>query len=128
MTTHSQYAAHTPEIQSPRLPAYGRDLVVARQAGYIVPFLILSLGWNFGRAMPRLVIPDDMHLDELDLHVVAGIGCMVVHHDQSVRAFDVAELALLAGATSCPVFNMAMRGLEATTSEVMIARGMKVAA
>lgn len=103
------------------LPAYGRDLVVARRAGYIVPYLILSLGWNFGRAVPRLVITDDVPIDDLDLHVVAGIDCMVTHHGQHVRAFDVAELALAHGATRCPVFDMATKCL-ATTDEVMMAR------
>jgi len=111
-----------------RLPAYGRDLALARQAGYLVPYVVVSLGWHFGKTMPRVVIPDDQQLDQLDLRCVAGLDCTVVHHDQSVRAFDVAELAMLAGANRCPVFNMAAGGLEATTDEVMVARGMRVAA
>ena len=98
-------AEFKPERQH-RLPAYGRDLLDAQRAGYNVPYLVLSLGWNFGRGQPRLVIPDDLHIDELDLQVVAGLDCLVVHHDLHVRAFDVAELALTFGARICPVYDM----------------------
>ena len=105
-----------------RLPAYAGALLALQRTGRTVPYLIISIGWHFGKAMPRIVIPDDMAVSEIDFRCVRGLGCMVVHHGESIRAFDVAELALQAGATSCPVFNMAMRGIEATTSEVMLAR------
>lgn len=107
--------------QGRRLPAYGRELAAAQSNGLNVPFLILSLVWNYGRALPRVVIPDDLHVDDLDLRIVAGLDCMVVHHDQHARAFDVAELALASGATRCPAFDMAT-GKTTYTEEVLLAR------
>ena len=110
-----------------RLPAYGRDLIELQRSGRNVPFLVISIGWNFGTARPRVVIPDDADTSTLDLFFVRGLDCIAAHGGESVRAFDVAELALMYGANRCPVFDMSIGRLEATTTEVLLARG-KVAA
>lgn len=112
----------TPQAQATRLPAYAGALLALRRTGRTVPHLVIAVGWHFGKALPRIVVPDDMAVSEIDLGCVRGLDCMVVHHGESVRAFDVAERALLAGANRCPVFNMATCGLEATTSDVLLAR------
>jgi hypothetical protein len=112
-----------PVAQPKRLPAYGGALLALRRTGRTVPYLAISISWNFGKGVPRVVIPDDMDLCDLDMHFVRGLDCMVVHHGESVRAFDVAELALASGATICPVFDMAVGKLEATTGEVILSRG-----
>lgn len=118
------------ELGSPsrRLPAYGRELVEAQRRGLNVPWLLIALDWNLGRAFPRVVIPADMPVYELDLRLVHGLGCMVAHRGETSRALDVAEAVLLAGATECPVFDVAARRLTLTTNEVMAARGMVIAA
>lgn len=118
------------ELGSPscRLPAYGRELVEAQRRGLNVPWLLIALDWNLGRAFPRVVIPADMPVHELDLRLVRGLGCMVAHRGETSRALDVAEAALLADATECPVFDVTARRLTLTTDEVRVARGMVNAA
>lgn len=111
-----------PASQSRRLPAYGRELATAQAKGLNVPYLVLSLCWNYGRGLPRVVIPDDLPVGELDLRIVAGLDCLVVHHDQHVRAFDVAELTLTFGARCCPVYDMATATFTYTDEVMMVRR------
>lgn len=116
-----------PAKQGHRLPAYGRALLDAQRQGYSVPWLCIALDWNLGRAFPRVVVTPDTQAHELDLRLVRGLGCMVAHRGESRRALDVAEAALLAGATECPVFDVALGRLTATTTEVQAIR-MRAAA
>lgn len=115
------------KTQHRRPPAYGRELAEAKRQGYTVPWLCIVLDWNIGRAFPRVVIPVDTHTDQIDFRVVAGLGCMVAHRGETIRALDVAEAALIAGATSCPIFDVAIGRLTTTTDEVKAIRGMGVA-
>jgi hypothetical protein len=107
-----------------RLPAFGRELVAAQRKGLNVPWLCISLDWNLGRTFPRVVIAPDIDVRELDLRLVQGLGCMVVHRAEPVRALDIAEAALAAGATECPVFDIAERRLTLSTLDVRAARGV----
>jgi hypothetical protein len=111
-----------------RLPAYGRGLVDAQARGQNVPWLCIALAWDLGRAFPRVVIDADTPAHEVDLRLVRGLGCMVAHRGETSRALDVAEAALMAGATECPVFDVALGRLTATTDEVKAIRGLKAAA
>lgn len=122
----SGWAASRPR-QSKKLPAYGRALLDAQRRGYSVPWLCIALAWDIGRAFPRLVIPGDTHAAELDLRMVRGLSCMVAHYGETRRALDVAEAALMAGASSCPILDMNARSITAT-DEVMAARGLRAAA
>jgi hypothetical protein len=119
--THSHYAPHgidpIPERQPRRRqPAYARQLIEAARQGYVAPWLLISLSWDLGIAVPRVVVPADVHAAELDLTCVAGIECLVAHHGEPSRAIDVAERALAAGATVCPVLDVAAAKLTATTA------------
>lgn len=118
-------SASTPKTQGRRLPAYGRALIDAQRNGRNVPCLVLSLDWKLGRAFPRVVIPADVQIAELDLHLVARLECMVAHRDETTRALDVAELALSCGAKICPVIDV-QTGQVTYTDEIIAAR--KVAA
>lgn len=109
------------------LPAYGRDLVALQRAGKNVAILCISLDWRLGRALPRVVVPPDLSATDLDLSFVAGVVCYVAHIGEQERALDVAEAALLAGASLCMVHDKET-GLTTYTAEVMAARGLKVAA
>lgn len=104
-----------------RLPAYGRDLIAMQRAGRSVGWLCIALDWHLGRALPRVVVTDDTDLAELDLSIVAGLECTVAHEGQTGRALDIAELAILNGATRCGVHDQ-QTGKTTTTAEVMLAR------
>jgi len=110
-----------------KLPAYGRALIDAQARGLTVPWLCIALGWGVGCGCPRVVVTPDTQAHELDLHLVAGLDCMVAHRGETHHALDVAEAALLAGAVCCPVFDL-NTGTLTTTAEVMAARGLRAAA
>lgn len=114
--------------QGRRLPAFGRELVAAQRKGLNVPWLLIALDWNLGRAFPRIVVPVDIQARELDMRLVRGLGCMIAHRGEASRALDIAEAVLLAGATSCPIFDVELGRLTLTTAEVAVVRGMAVAA
>lgn len=127
------WAANSDEIaarecqHSKKLPAYGRALLDAQRRGYSVPWLVLGLGWKIAGSFPRLVIPADTIAAELDLRMVRGLSCMVAHYGETSRALDVAEAALMAGATCCPILDLNARRITGT-DEVMAARGLRAAA
>jgi len=128
-TTHSlNRSGSTPAKQGRRLPAYGRALLDAQRQGFNVPWLCIALDWNLGRAFPRVVVAPDTQARDLDMRLVRGLGCMVAHYGEAARAFEVAEAALMAGATECPVFDVALGRLTLTTDDVMAASRMRAAA
>lgn len=104
------------------LPAYGRDLLALQRSGRNVTWLVVSLGFDLGRAMPRVVVPNDMQLDTLDMSLVDGVSCLIAHEDQRSRALDVAEIVMRNGATHCTILD-AETAESITTAEVMAIRG-----
>lgn len=104
-----------------RLPAYGRDLIALQKTGRNVEWLIISLSFELGRALPRVVVPSDTDIAELDLSLVAGLECTVAHEGEDKRALDVAELAIRSGATVVVIHDQ-HTGKSTTTAEVMQAR------
>ena len=105
-----------------RLPAYGRDLVNLQRSGRNVGWLVIALDFDLGRALPRVVVTDDIKITELDLRCVAGLDCLVAHEGNGNRALDVAELALRNGAKLCGTHDQA--GSSLTTAEVRAIRGI----
>lgn len=107
-----------------RLPAYGRDLIALQKSGRNVEWLVISLSFALGRALPRVVVPDDTDIAELDLRFVAGLECTVAHEGQEKRAIDVAELALRNGASECGAFDRAT-GIWLGTAAIKAIRGIQ---
>ena len=107
-----------------KLPAYGRDLVNLQRSGRNVEWLIISLSFDLGRALPRVVVPRDTNLAELDLSIVAGLECTVAHEGEERRAIDVAELALRNGAKRCGTHDQTT-GTGLTTAEIKAIRGIQ---
>jgi hypothetical protein len=99
---------------SKRLPAYGRELLAAQKAGRNVPWLLIALDWDLGRAMPRVVVSRDTPVDDWDLCLVRGLDCMIAHRGEQKRAIELADQALRSGARICPVFDAGLGRLEAT--------------
>lgn len=106
------------------LPAYGRDLLALQRSGRNVVWLVVSLGFDLGRAMPRLVVPNDMPLDTLDMGLIDGVSCLIAHEGQRNRAMDVAEIVMQNGATHCTILD-AETAECITTAEVMAIRGKR---
>jgi hypothetical protein len=106
-----------------RPPIYGRDLAALHASGKRMSWVLLSMGWDYGRPLPRLVVLPDMAIDELDLSMLDGVECMVVHAGEDGRALDLAERALRSGAALCGVFDAAAGKLALTTDEVLAIRG-----
>ena len=100
------------------LPAYGRELLAAQRAGRNVDWLLIALDWGLGRAMPRLVVTDDIDVAELSLGMVKGLPCMVAHLGKTPRAVLIAEIALRYGAMSCVVFDAQAGKTTHTTNEL----------
>lgn len=108
-----------------KLPAYGRDLINLQKTGRNLSWLVISLGWDYGKSVPRLVVPDDTPVSELDLSMLSGIECTVAHRGKSNRALDIAELAIRNGSPACGVFDMGRRRLELSTDEIKAIRGIQ---
>lgn len=108
-----------------KLPAYGRDLVNLQRSGRNVEWLIIALSFDLGRALPRVVVPRDTNLAELDLSLVAGLECTVAHEGEERRALDVAELAIRNGATVVVMHDQATGKTGLTTAEIKAIRGIQ---
>lgn len=102
------------------LPAYGRDLIAYQRKGFNVPWLIISLDFSLGKAMPRVVVTDDTDIATLDLNLVAGLDCTVAHKGKAIRALEVAELVLRSGAKKCGVFDRDAREMISTEEVISI--------
>ena len=106
-----------------KLPAYGRDLIALQKTGRNVEWLVISLSFKLGRALPRVVVPSDTDIADLDLRFVEGMECTVAHEGQERRAIDIAELALRNGATRCGTHDQTT-GTGLTTAEIKAIRGI----
>lgn len=107
-----------------RLPAYGRDLIAIRQRGVNPSYVCISLNFELGRALPRLVVPVGVKVSDIDFRCVSGLDCLIAHEDETSRALDVAESALKAGARLATI-NDQTTGKTIVTDEVKAIRGMK---
>lgn len=106
-----------------RLPAYARDLMDLQRGGKNIAWLVIALDWDIGRALPRIVVPNDVAVGTLDLSMLNGIECTVAHRGNSGRALDLADLALRNGAIRCGVFDVVRGITEFTTADVLSIRG-----
>lgn len=107
-----------------KLPAYGRDLVNLQRSGRNVGWLVISLSFDLGRPLPRVVVAPDTDIADLDLRFVAGLDCLVAHEGNERRALDVAELALRNGATLCGTHDQTT-GTGLATHEIKAIRGIQ---
>lgn len=105
-----------------RLPAYGRDLVNLQRTGRNVEWLLISLSFALGKALPRLVVPAGVKVSDTDFRCVSGLNCLIAHKGETGRALEVAEAALMAGALMATVHG---DGETITTDQVKAIRGIK---
>lgn len=105
------------------IPAYGRDLLEIRRKGYAPAWVVIALNFKLGKAMPRVCVPVDVQVAELDLRCVAGLDCLIAHENEKRRALDIAELALRHGATKATIHDQC-DDETFTTDEVKAIRGI----
>lgn len=86
--------------QPKKLPAYGKELLSLRLAGFEPPphpwfgDVIISLdSWDYANGKTRLVVTDDSDLDELDFTLVAGLY-VTVAYDPTVTHVERRELLI----------------------------------
>ena len=107
-----------------RLPAYGRDLIALQKTGRNVEWLVISLSFKLGRALPRVVVPSDTDIADLDFSFVEGLECTVAHEGEDKRALDVAELAIRCGAPVVVIHDQTTGKTSLTTAEIKAIRGI----
>ena len=66
---------HSPPLL--KLPPYGAQRMAERERGLAPRWLCVALDWRLGHAWPRIVIPADLRIAELDLRFVAGVDCII---------------------------------------------------
>ena len=63
-------------------PPYGKRLDQLRRNGSTpIKRVIVSTDWKFGRAYPRIVIPENTKPGRLIFSFLAGLSVQIVHHD-----------------------------------------------
>ena len=73
-------------------PAYGRRLLQLRQQGRIPnKLLMVVFNWMIARAYPRIVIPNNTQLAELEFSYLAGLPVQIIHSKDACRADAVAR-------------------------------------
>ncbi len=106
-----------------RPPAYAKELVAARKQG-LVParggfgHIAVTLGWQDKRTggLPRLVVPDDMAVEEVDLTCLAGLSVLLTYTaEQAGRAIDMVQAMFDARVDEVTAMNMTLfdQGLDA---------------
>jgi hypothetical protein len=97
-----------------RPPAYAKDLIQARKLG-LVParsgygHICVALGWRDKRSggLPRLVVPDDLAVEEVDLTCLAGLDVLLTYSAaQASRAVEMVEALFAAHVASVTAMNM----------------------
>lgn len=74
-----------------RLPPYGKALAAMRRAGQVpAQDVVIALDWALGKAFPRVVVPDDLPIENIDLTFIAGLWVIIAH--RTSQAFRVDEL------------------------------------
>lgn len=75
-----------------------------------VGFIVVAMSWEIGAAdaaMPRVVVPPDRDIQEIDFAFLAGLAVVVAHHDHDIaRAEDAANLLIAARARELVMMNL----------------------
>lgn len=79
-----------------RLPSYGKQLVALRKAGYVpAQNIVLALDWDLGAIFPRVVVPNDIPTQQIDLSFIAGLEVLIAYRRaQAYRVNELVERAL----------------------------------
>ncbi|MDO9120896.1 MAG: hypothetical protein Q7U31_03850 [Anaerolineaceae bacterium] len=89
-------SGQTDPLQRLRLPPYGKQLVAMRKAGQVpAQNVVLALDWSLGAIFPRVVIPDALQIQQIDLSFIAGLEVLIAYRRaQAHRVNELAQHAL----------------------------------
>lgn len=79
-----------------RLPPYGKQLVTMRTAGQVpAQNIVLALDWSLGAIFPRVVIPENLQIQQINLGFIAGLEVLIAYRRaQAYRVNELVERAL----------------------------------
>jgi hypothetical protein len=90
-----------------RVPPYAKALLTRRASGERIGLLIVSASdWHGGEELSlrahtaRVVVPDDVLLDDLDWSFAAGLDCLVCGNAPEERFYAIVQALHEAGAAS----------------------------
>src|SRR5512144_1076045 len=90
-------ASRTPHPHYKRFPAYGKRLMGLRLNGQVPPnCVVVTFEWGIGRIFPRIVIPDSVPFNGLELSYLAGLDVIIVHRDKDASRVHALAQAILA--------------------------------
>lgn len=89
-----------------KFPPYGKRLDQLRRKG-LIPSLrvIVSTSWDLGAAYPRIVIPDDIPIVNLNFSYLAGLSVQIVHCNGETSINDLIDEILKIKPKILTVFN-----------------------
>ena len=79
-----------------RMPPYGRQLMELRQAGHVPHNSVaVVFDWKDGGIFPRIVITDEVPIENLELRFLAGLDVIIAYRDKdSSRVHELAQAIL----------------------------------
>lgn len=89
-----------------RYPPYGKKLDQLRRNG-LIPRLrvIVSTRWELGAAYPRIVIPDNIPIVNLNFSYLAGLSVQIVHFNGETSISDLIDEIMKVKPKILTVFN-----------------------
>ena len=65
-----------------------------RLKGQVPDSVYVTTDWNLGRAFTRIVLPDDLQVDDLELRFLAGLDVVIAHHANDARLGYIVDAVL----------------------------------
>lgn len=77
-------------------PPYGKALMARRLAGQSPDAVYVVTDWNLAKAFTRIVLPDDLQIDDdLELRFLAGLDVVLAHHEADEPRLPEIKAAIL---------------------------------
>ena len=96
-----------------RLPPYGRELLELRKRGLVPSAQLVAVlleNWNYAKCFPRVVIPSDVEIAELNFVFLAGLDAVLIL-DSRCESAQARKNAAISAILECDVSSL--RVLEA---------------
>ena len=85
------------DLNSTRLPAYGKQFMAMRKSGRAPSLrVIVTFDWDLAKAYPRIVVPGDTPVGELNFSFLAGLPVQVVYRRKDAHRVSALIDAILA--------------------------------